>query len=361
MSKNNIKIILALVAVLILVGAYMYVYKPNKDDADSIKSETETLETQLAELQAKEKDRDQYEAMTKEYYAKFDDVIQHFPANLDQEVSIMFMKGVEDTYHGQFDISTAGLGQATDFFTLSGNANAPDGYTCYSAALPISYTGTYDSIKDVIDYVMNFTYRMNISSFSIAYDAENDIATGTIALNAYAIAGGDREGGLVDVDIDVENGVDNIFIGGNGAPTNQSYEYDATNGEELATNNDVKITLSNAANDSVDGILVSSAGGSNVSSDENSVQTVSLDIYEEDGKNYAKYSIGSDESVVELTSSNVKVYVESSKRADADDKNGVKLNISNSTSMVVFVKVADDDTTSPRFSLGSKSGSVKVY
>lgn len=361
MSKNNIKILLAIVAVALIFVAYSYVYKPNKEEADSIKAETKTLETQLAELQAKEKDRDKYVEMTEEYYDRFDDVMAHFPANLDQEVSIMFMKGIEDTYHGEFDISTAGLGQETEYFTLSANSQAPNGYTCYTASLPISYTGTYDSIKDVIDYVMNFTYRMNVSAFSIDYNAEKDEATGTITMNAYAIADGEREGGLVDFEINGQNGVDNIFIGGNGAPSSTSYEYDATNGDELAADNDVKISISNAANDSVDGILVSSAAGENVSSDENSIQTVTVDVYEEDGKNYAKYSVDGKESVTELTGSNVKIYVESSKRADSDDKNGVKLNITNTTSMVVFVKVADDDASSPRFSLGSKSGTVKVY
>ena len=44
-----------------------------------------------------------------------------------------------------------------------------------------------------------------------------------------------------------------------------------------------------------------------------------------------------------------------------DDKNGITLSVSNSTDVPVYVKVADDDKSAPRFALGSKTGTVKVY
>lgn len=360
MSKTNIKIILILLSVVMLLGVYMYVYKPNEEDTDSLNSEIQTLEARLAELKEKEKDRDMYLQETEAYYDKFDDIVAYFPAGLNQEVSIMFMKGCEDARNQQFQIETAGLGRANQFYTLGATAQAPEGYVCYQAAFPIRYTGTYDSVKDFIDYIMNFEYRMNIDTISIAYDTENDIATGTINLNAYAVAGGGREAESVDVDVD--NGVDNIFIGGADSPSTQTYSYDADNGATIVNDNDIKIVLNDANNDAAAGIVVSSGGSAtNVTSSENSVQTVALHIYEEDGKNYATYAIGDSEYTTEITSNNVKIYVASSERVNSDDKNGVKLNVTNDTNLVVFVKVADDDTSSPRFALGSKTGTVKVY
>lgn len=360
MSKTNIKIILILLSLLMLGGVYMYVYQPNEDDTETLESETQTLETRLAELKEKEKDRDMYLQETEAYYDKFDAIADEFPAALNQEVSIMFMKGIEDTMNQEFQISTAGLGRANQFYTLGGTAEAPDGYACYQASFPLSYAGTYDKVKDVIDYVMNFQYRMNIDSISIAYDAETEILTGSISLNAYCITGGDREPETVDVD--VNNGVDNLFIGGADSPSTQTYSYDTDNGAAIVDDNDIKLVLNDANNDAAAGIVVSAGGsGTNVTSSENSVQTVALHIYEEDGKNYATYAIGDEEYTTEITSSNVKIYVASSERVNADDKNGVKLNISNDTNLVVFVKVTDDDTSSPRFALGSKTGTVKVY
>lgn len=360
MSKNNIKIILVLLAIAMVAGVYMYVFKPNRDDTESLESDIAALETRLADLKEKEKYRDQYVADTKDYYKRFDEIVAYFPATLDQEISIMFMKGAEVARNGEFSLNTVGLGRVNQFYTLGGTSNVPNGYVCSQAAFPVSYTGTYNGVKEFIDYIMAYQYRMNISSINIAYNTEEDIATGSISMNAYAVAGGDREADKVEVD--VENGVDNLFIGGEDSPTTQSYSYDADNGAGIASNNDVKITINNANNDTAAGIVVSAGGSAtNVTSGENSVQTVSLHVYEEDGKNYAAYAIGDDNYIVEITSSDVKVYVESAERVDANDKNGVRLNVTNDTNMVVFVKVANDDTSSPRFTLGSKTGTVKVY
>ena len=354
MSQSNVKIILFLLSVLMVGGVYMYVYKPNVEETDSIESEIDTLETRLSDLQAKERNRAQYEADIVAYKEGFDEIVAYFPANLDQEVSVMFIKGVEEVHKGEFLVNSVGLGQPTNFYSLGSD------YQCYTSALPIAYEGTYDGIKDFIDYIMNYKYRMNISSVSIAYDVENDKATGSVALNAYCVTGGDREGDAVNVD--VQNGVDNLFIGGEGAASQTTYKYDADNGASIAASNNVKILLNNANNDTADGIIVSAGGEETyVTSGEN--KTVNLDVVigEEDDKVMMTYTIGEESYTTEITTDDVTIYVKSSERTDADDKNGVKLNVENTTDLNVFVKVADDDATSPRFVLGRKLGTVKVY
>lgn len=357
MSKSNIKILLTLLAVAIVGLVYLYVFNPNMEDKKSIEAENETLQTKLDDLLDKQKYRDQYEKETQEYYAAFDEILAYYPANLDQELSVMFMKGIEDAHPDKFDISTVGLGAPTEFYTIG---STDDGYVCYEAAFPITYTGTYQSIKDVLDYVAEYKYRMNVSSVNIAYDTENDVATGAISMNAYFIAGGDREKDTVN--IDVNEGVENLFMGGaDAAATGQSYAYDADNGASIASNNDIKMTLTNANNDSGAGIVVSGTGAEEVTSTENKEVTVTVRIYKDGDKTYAAYKIGDDEKTMEVKSADLKIYVASSERVDADDNNGVKLVVNNETDMNVFVKVADDDAKTPRFKKGSSNGTVKVY
>lgn len=343
-----------------MVGAvYMYVYKPNKEDTDALNKEIETLEDRYKDLKEKEKDREKYETEIVMYNEAFEDIVAYFPADLKQEVSVMFMKGVDEIHEGKFAVNTFGLGKEKQFYTLGD----PDGtsYACYSASLPISYTGTYEGIKVFIEYIMNYKYRMNISSVSIAYDPVNDVATGSVALNAYCVTGGDRQGESVNVD--VPNGVDNIFIGGEGAANQTSYPYDADNGAAIVTDNNIKILLNNANNDTADGIIVSAGGNDTyVTSSENKVVALDVVIKKDDeGKVMLTYSIGDESYTTEITTDDVTIYVKSSERVDGDDKNGVKLNVENTTDLNVFVKVADDDTTSPRFALGRKIGTVKVY
>lgn len=375
LSKSNIKILLFIVAVAILGLTYLYVFKDNMSTADSIQSEVDTLQTRYDELMAKQQDREMYEEKTKEYNDKFDERLAYFPATLDQEVSVMFVKGLtKDEGNLQFDVNTVGLGEPQTFYSLSAAASADvasndaeatvdtslstGDYQCMSAAFPISYEGSYEGLKDFMDYIMNYKYRMNISSINIAYNSTEDIYTGSVALNAYCITGGGREGDKVDVD--VPEGVSNIFLGGEGAASVTTSSHDDDKGESIVSDHDIQIALNNANGDSSDGIIVS-AGSNKVSSTANSVEAVAVTITDEDGKNMVEVKLGDESYSFELTDKELTIYVESSDRVDSDDKNGVKLNVTNGTSVPVYVKVAGDDSDAPRFALGSKTGTVKVY
>lgn len=369
MSKANISILLVILSIAIVGGVYLYVYKPNMEEKDTIQAEINTLQAKYDDLAAKAQKKDQYLADTAMYRAEFEDEVAYFPATLDQEISVMFVKGInKDEGVKQFDVSSVSLGRPTMFYVLGsgavqGNAGATyteDSYLCYTAAFPVAYSGSYEGIKDLIDYVMAYKYRMNVSSVTMSYNSETDSFTGSINLNAYCITGNDREADKISVN--VNNGVENIFHGGAGAVAVSSFEYDADNGAAIVSNHDVNILLNNANNDTSDGIIVS-AGGSDtyVTSEANNVETLVITVDSEEGKNFVTYAIGDKSYKKEITSTDLKIYVESSKRVDGNDNNGVKVTVDNKTSLPVFFKVVDDDTTSPRFSVGSKSGTVKVY
>lgn len=364
MSKSNIKILLVLATIAVLGLTYMYVFKPNMDEKKSLESEIETLEKKYADLKAQDAKRDEYLAQIEENKAYFNEQISNYPATLDQEISVMFIKGVEkDKGNLQFDVNSVGLGQPSLFYTLSGSTSEEEGasgYECYSAKLPIVYEGSYEGLKDFVDYIMAYKYRMNISSFNISYNSADDIYSGSVELNAYCVAGADRVADTVSVNVD--NGVYNPFLGGEGAVTPTSSSHDSDDGASISADHDILIALNNANNDSTDGIILS-AGGSDtyVTSSENSVVDVTITVAEQDGKNMVTYAIGDSSYSMELADDELTVYVESNDRVDSNDTNGVKVNVENSTDVPVYVKVSGDDTTSPRFEIGSKTGVVKVY
>ena len=253
MSKSNIKIILFIVAVAILGLTYMYVFKDNMDSADSIQSEVDTLQTRYDELMAKQQDREMYEEKTKEFNEKFDERLAYFPATLDQEISVMFIKGVEkDQGNLQFGVESVGLGEPESYYSLSAAATANTGdsaedtdteavasgdYQCLTAAFPIQYTGSYEGIKDFIDYIMGYKYRMNISSIDITYNSQDETYSGSVNLNAYCVSGEGREADTVDVD--VPEGVSNIFQGGAGAPSVTTSSHDSGQGQDIKDDHDI--------------------------------------------------------------------------------------------------------------------------
>ncbi len=361
MTKSNIKILLVLATIAILGATYMYVFKPNMEDKEALETEISSLETKLADLKAKDAHRDEYLAEIETNKAYFNEVVNYFPATLDQEISVMFIKGVEkDKGNLQFDVNSVGLGKPGLFYTLTGTSDNEAGYQCYSASFPIAYEGSYEGLKDFVDYIMAYKYRMNISNFNIAYNASDDTYTGSITLHAYCVSGGDRVADTVSVN--VENGVYNPFLGGEGAATQDSSSHDSDNGASIASDHDILVALNNANNDSTDGIILSSGGSDTfVTNADNEVVDVTITVEETDGKNMVTYAIGDDSYTMELADDELTVYVESSDRVDSADTNGVKVKVANSTDVPVFIKVEGDDTTSPRFELGSKTGVVKVY
>lgn len=358
MKQSDIKILLGILCVAIVGGVYLYVFKPCMEDKEAYDAEISTLQDKYDDLKAKDKDREMYEEQTKENLAKFHEELDKFPATLVQEKSVMFIKGIDKD--DEFEVSSTGLGQPAAFFTMN---PAPDdelgeNYECYSASFPISYEGSYEGIKELVEYVMDYPERMNITSMNISYDAEEDKYSGSISLNAYCITGNGRTDAEVDVNEPI--GADNIFLGGEGSLKPSTYKYDSDNGAALKTDNDVEILLVNANNDLTDGIIVGK-GDNLLKNADNDVASVEVKVEAGDDDTYkVTYTMG-DESFTVDAKDDVKIYVKSSERVDDNDKNGVKLSIKNTTDAPVFVLVDGDDEASPRFNMGGKTGTVKVY
>ena len=162
------------------------------------------------------------------------------------------------------------------------------------------------------------------------------------------------------------NGVGNIFTGTGAVSTGSTTgKYDADQGDSLATNHDLSIALVKAGNDTTGAGVIVAVDPNNtdtiVSFDGNETAKLEISIYEKDSKKYVTYKIGDAQYESEILSSDFKIFVGSTARVDAEDLSGVTVDITNSTDIPVYIKVKGDDTTSPRFVLGNKTGSVTVY
>lgn len=376
MSDTNKKILLVLAAIAILVLTFVFVIKPKREEIASLQSEIDELQARYDDLCEKEKHKDEFIQETADFNEQFDEVVAKYPADLNQESTVMFLKGVEEA--NEFINNSVSMPRDTQFYVLGQGAVEGDAveteteegedapYICSQVGYSISYNGTYDGIKDYLDYIANYKYRMNISSVSIAYntEAEDPLSecTGAIQLNAYSISGPNRTPDKPTVDVD--EGKDNIFVGDLAGGVSGSVSYDSDNGEAIVADHSLVMLLNNANNDTNSGIIVAASEASDstyVTSSDNEVVDVDISITEEDGKKYMTYAIGSNEKRVEITSSDVTIYVKSSARVDSKDTNGVNVSVANDTDLSVYFKVVDDDSSEPRFNLSKKAGVVKVY
>lgn len=386
--------LIVLLGIAIAALSIIYIAKPKFEERQAIETECVQLQARLAELQAKEADREKYEAGIVEYTQKYENVLNAFPADLNQEITIMFLEGVKDS--NDFFISSLGLGEKSEFYTLGSmggdgaidtsvptDAAAPadaaatdaalteepavaeDALTCYSANFPIAYTGSYKSLKDVVTYIDNFSDRMTVDSLDIAFSGDG-LYSGSLELSCYSVEGESRPERSIDIN-QVEIGVDNIFEGtgaANGSDVTLN-KYDEKEGNNIKTDYDFYVMLNPATSDVSAKVVGQNGSGKEatvLSNNDNAISAITYDFYEVDGKMYCKYTLNSSLSYeAEVTSAeDVKIFIQSSARKNEDDKVAAKITVTNTTSFPVYVKVSEDDAASPRVTV-SKMGAVKVY
>lgn len=376
MKKSDVQILLVILGIAILVLGYLFGFKKEKEKLESAEDTNTTLRAQLAELQEKAKMKDQLLAETDEYNKMFDQELTKYPADLNQETAVAFLKGVEEQM--EFEHMTVAFQQPAEFYILGQGASTGtvvaadsvdtnESYVCSNTTYGIAYEGSYEGLKQYLDYIANYKYFMNISSLNIArnYDetTNKEVYAGSVMLNGYSVSGPDRN--PEQPNVDVPNGVGNIFTGGGTITPSTTGKYDSDQGASIVSDHDLTIGLVKADNDTTKAsVLVASDESKEetiVSYEGNDVATLDISVQEKDGKNYVTYKIGSNQYEAELLSKELKVLVASTARVDAEDLSGVKVNIDNSTDVAVYIKVQGDDANNPRFALGTKTGSVTVY
>lgn len=395
-------LLLGLIGIALAVFSFFYIAKPNYEKVQTIKSENEQLKMRLAELNQKQANREQYIADTEMYNQKYDEMLARFPADMNQEITIMFLQGIKDS--NDFDISTLALGQKEQFYTLGlngsdagledgtaaggttetttteaatteagtlaeGSVASEENLNCYRAVFPISYTGSYESLKNVLNYIAAYSDRMTINTLDISYDSEEDEYAGNLNLYCYSVEGAERPERSIDLE-NVKIGVDNIFdsdsVGTSSGESSSLNKYNENDGAAIVNNYDFYALLNPATSDVSAKVVGQNGTGkeaSVISNSDDSVSTLSFEFYEKDGKNYCKYTLDNSTSYeAEVTSAeDVKILLQSSARKNDDDKVGIRVTVNNTTSLPVYVKVSDEDSVSPRVNIASTSGSVKVY
>lgn len=401
-SNRDKGILLIILGLAVCVLSVIYVVMPNIDSKKALDAQAVQLQARLTELQSKMADKEKYETGIIEYTQKYESVLNCFPADLNQEITIMFLEGIKDS--NEFSVSALSLEEKKPFYTLSGNAGSDatlattdatsttsteaaattetattteaaaltetaeavdDELVCYSANFPIDYKGSYESLKEVVAYVDNYSDRMTVDTLSIQYDG-NNVYSGQLELTCYSVEGESRPERSLDLN-EVEIGVDNIFEGTGGSVSSDSSlnKYNDKDGAEIESSYDFYVML-NAASSDVSAKVVGQNGTGKedtvIWNSDNTISSITYDFYETDGKIYCKYTLDNSLSYeAEVTSAeDVKLLIQSSERKNDEDMVGAKIVIRNTTSLPIYVKVSGDDTVSPRVTV-TKSGSVKVY
>ena len=236
-STRDKKILLMFSGVAVFAAGYFFGYKPQMSKAEEIETASVPLETRLNELLEMAKNKEFYVEETSRYNQEVSDYVAQFPADVKEEDGILLARDMENT----LDMEVSNIGISTrDFIasldgsteeeigelvdqTLSEKANeqtqeqideiegtdtkaeealadATEAAVSDAADLTdltvlfrrldtLQFNGTYDSLKDAVDYLASRSGRMTLDSVDASFDASTGNLMGTITVNMFSMTG----------------------------------------------------------------------------------------------------------------------------------------------------------------------------
>ena len=143
----------------------------NFQERKDLISERDKQKVYYNDLNTKNQNSQTYIDGAAQYKADYEAVLAEFPSELYQENKIMYLEGIKNEY--DYDFTDVTMGESTLFYTLgtgavgdvtidstasastdadtTGAAGSSDAYNCYVATFPVSYKGSYQNVKNVID------------------------------------------------------------------------------------------------------------------------------------------------------------------------------------------------------------------
>ena len=257
-SMRDKKILLMFLGVGVFAAGYFFGYRPQMEEAESIQASNAPLQERLNDLLKLADNKDFYLEETDSINAKVDEYTSEFPADIRSEDGIVLSMNMEDS----LDMSISNVGLGTREFiaaldgstedplidmpdeTLSEQANAQtlaqvdeiegtdtqgekdlqnaSDEEVENAAMTLTtpvlyrtqdsmqFTGTYVSLKDMVDYLADQSGRMTLDNVNAFFDFTTGNLTGSITVNLFSMAGTGKTYTEPDAG-SVAYGTDNIF------------------------------------------------------------------------------------------------------------------------------------------------------
>ena len=239
-SARDKKLLVYLLAISIIAGAYFFVAKPLLDKQAKLNEEISELQQKVTHYTEIYNNMDNYESQIAEAQTKYNETCNKLFGGLNQDNTIMMVKDLEDTTdvwiarlsfqeeevvfgeaaaEGEaVDAAADGTGdvaatEATDGTAAEGGeaeAAGPASIQGVRQDLNIDYAASYDNFKRFIEYIENYDERLFISSINATYSVDSGLVGGSIVLSQYAILGTDKEYKAPEIN-NVTLGTDTIF------------------------------------------------------------------------------------------------------------------------------------------------------
>jgi hypothetical protein len=237
-SSKDSKILVILVGLLAVVAVYFFVYKPTLEKNTALESENSTLSQRVDYLKSLVAKEEEYRSETERMNAEVAQMLVDFPSYLMIENEIMNVVDSEGVSNADIASVTVGDPTLVDVTSdttseLSGEeaatvaSSAAEQYSLFDMNTSISYTASYEGMKQLINFVAGDKDKHSVSTFTATLDNSTGYITGVMDYDAYFIFGQDKD--YVSPDIpSINHGTENIF--------GSTIEKDSSKGTAVADN-----------------------------------------------------------------------------------------------------------------------------
>ena len=372
LANKDKRLLLTLLIGVIVVAAF-FGFKAINGKITEIEEEMSELQTVKDDLTEKYLKKDEYHVKKILYDEMYKDIINSYATGLDEPSIIMDLIDIESSTEAW--LKQAGLSNVGVLYTFGGVKStnpASEGKGVYSTDLvggssntSLSNECTYEQLKSLLSRIIDSNHKYYIGTMAMSYDQADEVVSGSLTLNSYAITGSNRIFPGTDVD-GVPVGTENIFV----SETHTANPVDKTYLDVMKSDYDVYVTLGDAASD-IDSICVGLRsdvlGTSTVSSNSNAEENVEIYVSGKEGKYTISYKVGNNTYPVDnydvgdqfvFGGEAIDILIISKPRNNANDTSTANLTVVNSTDVEVNVGIINDDEERPRCIIKETSGST---
>lgn len=373
LSDKDKRLLYFLAMFLIIVAAFFLGYQRLTDKTLNLHNDYTRLNATYSDLQIKSGKMEKYVADTAKYEEDFNETVKKYAAGNTQEYLIMFLSRAEEQTGIWF--SQTSFNDASEIYVLGNYESTNPSSTGfklnidlkgYETIINLTYEATYDQLKSFIKYVEDYSERYSIEAVSFSYEKESKKLNGSIQLKQYALIGNRT---FVNADIpSVSTGTDNIFDSSSFTGNNTAIK--DSDGASIINDYDIYMLLGSSKAD-VDSVILGlkNDDSSVISVNSNKTEEVTITLTGKEGKYRVSYKTGNEQYPLAnydigrefKPGTTMDMLIVSSKRNDATDLSGAKVNIVNETDKDLNCKIINDDEYSPRYILAKKQDNIKTY
>ncbi len=215
-GKKEKALLLGLVGVVIAVLVWFLVASPYKDKTATLRAENEELKPKAELYEAVNARVGEYEDQIVTYQMTRDEILSHFPSNIEREDELMFWANgsvahpldlafADISMEAEPDVvavvNVTDTGDAEMTTDEDGNVTFQDAdidqitadYTLYGAPLAINFGSTYKGLKDMLTLIESQNDKNQIKELDVSFDESTGLLDGTIAIWLYYIPDTGRE------------------------------------------------------------------------------------------------------------------------------------------------------------------------